>query len=146
MDGLKLIALERAYGVGLLPETLYGIHDSGLICSERLANRSKVVDILGHHVEDLRKVYERNKSRIEALLLRRIGACLSAQIRILTKPVVYIEDLLRIGRRGADLRQQGVWVKSDRSEQLIELIGSQSVLSIRISCRKDDARQPNGTH
>jgi hypothetical protein len=98
-----LIALERADGVSLLPETLYGIHNHPLVRSERFTDRGVVVDVVGHHVEDLRKIHKRYESRIETLLLRRIGARLSDQPRVLTNPIVYIKDLLRIGRCCADL-------------------------------------------
>jgi hypothetical protein len=76
--GLVLIALEGAHGISLLPETLYGIHNHPLIRSKRLPDHGEVVDVVGHHVEDLRKIYKRDERRIEALLLRRIGARLSA--------------------------------------------------------------------
>ena len=96
LHGLLLIAIERPQGICLLTETLHRIHDRRLIRSERLPDGGKVVDVLRHHVQDLRKINERNESRIKALRLRRIRARLSAQPHVLAQPVVNIEDLLRI--------------------------------------------------
>jgi len=147
LDGLVLVVFKRASSIGLLPEALHGVHNRSLVCCEGLTYRGIVVDVLRHHVENLRKVDQRNECRIESLSLRRIGERLSAQTRVLMKPIVNIEDLLRIGRRRTDLREQRVRVKSDGREQLIELIGCrQSALRINALCWNDDAPQAHGAN
>ena len=146
LNRLLLIALECPHRISLLTEALNRIHNHPLICGERLPNGRKVVDVLRHHVEDLRKIHQRNESRIKALCLGRVGARLAAQAPILVQPAINVEDLLRIGRCCADLRQQRVGVEGDRRQQLVQLIGSgHRSLRMRLTGSEVKAPQPHET-
>jgi hypothetical protein len=87
-----------------------------------LPNRGIVVDILRHHLQHVGEGHQRNEGRVEALRLRGVRQLTAAQAGIVGKPVGDIENLLRIGRRGRDLRQQGIGIQRDGREKLIELL------------------------
>jgi hypothetical protein len=78
-NGLVLITLKRAPGISLLTQALHRVHDHALIRGESVADRGIVVDVLGHHVDDLRKIHQCNEGRIKALCLGSIGERLSSQ-------------------------------------------------------------------
>ena len=120
--GLLRIAAQRACCVGLTAQTLNGICDSCLVRREGIPDRGIVVDVLRHHLENLREIYECDECRIETLLLRRIREGRSSQVWICRQPIVNVEDLLRVGRSRHDLRQQRVWIKRDGRQQLIQLL------------------------
>jgi hypothetical protein len=77
--GLLLIAAQRARGVGLRSQALDGICHPCLIGREGIPDGGVVVNVLRHHVEDLREIYERDECGVETLLLRRIGEGRSRQ-------------------------------------------------------------------
>jgi hypothetical protein len=128
---LVLIAIERAPGKRILAQCLNRLHHRLLIDPEHISQRGIVIHIRSHHIHDGRKVHQRNKRRIEPMLLRRIRQCLSLQIAVLPQPIVYIEYLLRIRRSRADLRHQRIRKQRKRSHQLLQLILSKR---LRISC------------
>jgi hypothetical protein len=68
------------------------------------------------------------------LLLRGIRQRNAGQIAVLMKPVVDIQNLLRIRRGRRNLRNQRVRIQSDRSQQLIQfLCGRRCDLGIKNS-------------
>lgn len=114
--GLLRVAAQRARCIGLGAQALNGVGDTGLIGREGVPDCGVVINVLRHHVENLREIYECDECRIETLLLRRIGEGRSSQVRICSEPIVNIEDLLRVCRCCHDLRQQRVWIKCDGSQ------------------------------
>jgi hypothetical protein len=119
--GLLRIAAQRARCVGLSAQALNGVGNCRLIGRESIPDCGVIVNVLRHHVEDLRKIYECDECGIETLLLRGIGEGRSGQVRICPEPIVNIQDLLRIRRSCHDLRQQRVGIQCDRRQQLIQL-------------------------
>jgi hypothetical protein len=95
-DRLILIGVERTPGKGVLTQRLNRRHHRLLVGLERLPQRGIIVKIFGHHVQHCGKIHQRNESRIEALLLRRICQRLWIQVAIAPHPQVHIMDLLRI--------------------------------------------------
>jgi hypothetical protein len=69
---LVLIAVERAPGKRILAQCLNRLHHRLLIDPEHISQRGIVIHIRSHHIHDGRKVHQRNKRRIEPMLLRRI--------------------------------------------------------------------------
>jgi hypothetical protein len=124
--GLLLIAAQRARRVSLSSQALNGICDRCLIGRESVADCGVVVNMLRHHVEDLREIYERNECGVETLLLRRIGEGCSRQAGICRQPIVNVQNLLRVGCGRHHLRQQRVRIERYRRHQLIQLLGSES--------------------
>jgi hypothetical protein len=61
---------------------LNGICDCRLISREGIPDGSEVVNVLRHHVQDLRKIHECNECGVETLLLRRVGEVCSCQARV----------------------------------------------------------------
>jgi hypothetical protein len=102
--------VQRTCGVCLGPQPLDGRRDRSLISREGLTNRSIVVDVLGHHAQYVRKIDQRNECRIKSLLLGRVCEGRTCQPLILLQPVIHVEDFLRIGRSGCDLREQRIRV------------------------------------
>jgi hypothetical protein len=78
--------------------------------------------VLRHHLQHLRKIYQRDKRRIESLFLRRVRQLSSVEIGVLLQPVINIKNFLRIGRGSGDLREQRIRIKRDRSQQLIQFL------------------------
>jgi hypothetical protein len=123
--GLLLIAAQRARGVGLTSQALNGICHPCLIGREGIPDGGVVVNVLCHHVEDLREIYECDECGVETLLLRRIGEGGSRQARICRQPIINVQNLLRVGRSRHYLRQQRVRIQGDGRQQLIQLLGSE---------------------
>ncbi len=95
-----------------------------LVRQKRFADRSVIVNVLRHHGYDLRKIHQRYKCGIEARRLRRVGERAAAEIGILLQPVIHIENFLRICAGRGDLRQKGIRIEGDGSEQLVQFFGS----------------------
>jgi hypothetical protein len=114
-------AAQRSRRVSLRTQPLNRRRHLRLIRRDGRPERSVVVDILSHHLDDRRKVSKSNKSRIETLFLRRIRQRRSAQALIQRQPVVDIQNLLRIRRSRRNLRQQRVRIERYRRQQLIQL-------------------------
>jgi hypothetical protein len=93
-----------------------------LIRLERRSQCSVVIDMCRHGIENRWEGDERDESRIESLLLSRIGQRLPCQAAVLLQPVVGIDDLLRISGSGTYLGEQRVGIECDRCEQLIQLL------------------------
>jgi hypothetical protein len=123
-DLLLTVAAKSAGGVGLLAQALDRIHDRALVGLEGLSDGGVIIDILRHHVEHLGKADQRQECGIKPLGLRRIGQSCALEARILVQPVLNVENLLRVGGGGGDLRQQGVGIEGNRREQLIEFLRS----------------------
>jgi hypothetical protein len=115
-------AAQSARVISLISQALNRSRDCSLIRREGLTDGRIIVDILRHHVEHLRKIDERDKCRIESLLLRCIRQCCARQRRILRQPVIHIQNFLRIGRSRGDLRKQRIGIKRDRRQQLIQFL------------------------
>ena len=118
---LLLVGLQVSGAIGLAPQTLDGRGDRPRISRKCLSDCGIVINIVGHHRNDPGEGAQRQECRIEALFLRGIGERWTGQAGIRGKPVVEVQDLLRIGRRGCDLSQQRVGIQSHRREQLVEL-------------------------
>ncbi len=123
LDSLLRIALQRSGVVSLRAQPLNRVSDRSLIGGERVSDQRIVVDILRHHLQNLGEVNERDESRIESLLLGRVRERGSAQVWIRDQPVVNIQNLLRVRGRRHDLREQGIGIKRDRRQQLVEFLG-----------------------
>lgn len=70
---LLLVAAQGARSIGLRAQPLDRGGYLGLIGRDRLSNRGVVVDVLCHHLQHSREGDQRNKCRIESLLLGGIG-------------------------------------------------------------------------
>jgi hypothetical protein len=103
-DTLLWPALQCTGLISVLTQNLNCIHDGCLIRLKGSADRRVVIDVLRHHVDDLRKVHQGEERWIEALRLSRIHERLSAQPRILPEPAIDVKNLLRVGGGRRDLR------------------------------------------
>jgi hypothetical protein len=90
---LLLIALQIPGSIRLCAQPLNRRTHCSLIGRKRLSNRGEVVDVLGHHVQHVRKIHKRNKRRIETLRLCRISERRPLQPLVLLQPVRYIQNL-----------------------------------------------------
>jgi hypothetical protein len=127
---LVLVAIQRTSRKRILPQRLNRRHHRLLIVPKHLTQRSIVIHIRRHHLNDGRKVHQRDKRRIEPMLLRRIRQRLSLQIAVLVHPVFDIKNLLRIRRSRTYLRHQRIRKQRKRSHQLLQLILRKIRLSI----------------
>ncbi len=116
---LLRICAQRARRIGLGAQPLNRSRDGCLICGECLSNGGVIVNVLRHHIQHGRKIYQRDKRRIESRLLRRIGQRGTCHAGIVLKPVGNIQNFLRIGGRRGDLRKKGIGIQSYRGQQLI---------------------------
>jgi hypothetical protein len=127
---LVLIAIQSTSSKRILPKRLNSRHHRLLIIPEHIPQCGIVIHIRRHHLHDGRKVHQRNKRRIEPMLLRRIRQRLPLQIAILMHPVIHIQNLLRVRRSCAYLRHQRIWKQRKRSHQLLQLILRKRRLSV----------------
>jgi hypothetical protein len=73
LDLLLRIAAKRARSIRLSPQPLNRSSNRSLIGQKRLPEGCVIVDVLRHHSQHVRKIYQRDKCRIESLLLCRTG-------------------------------------------------------------------------
>jgi hypothetical protein len=106
-------ASQRSRRICLVPEPLNRGGDRSLVSRKRLADGGIVINVLRHHLQHLRKIHQRDKCRIESLLLCRVGQCSARKPQVVLKPILDIQNFLRIRRGGGDLGKQGVRVKCD---------------------------------
>ncbi len=116
-------AAQCARSIRLRPQTLDSCRHLALICRDRRSNGGIVVDILRHHLDYLGKACQGDECRIKTLLLGSRRQLRHDEVLVLPQPVIEIQDLLRIGGRRRNLRQQGVGIKRNRRQQLIQLLG-----------------------
>ena len=107
--------------ISLRAQTLNRSRYGSLIGEKGIADGGVVVNVLRHHGQNIRKIHQSDECRIEPLLLRGVREGGAGQSAMLMQPVVRIENLLRICRCRCDLRQQRIWVKRDRRQQLVKL-------------------------
>jgi hypothetical protein len=115
-------AFQSSRVIGLIPQPLDRVGDGSLIRGKCSPDGGIVVDVLRHHLQDLRETRQRDKCWIEALLLGRVRERRPRQSGVLHQPVVNIQNFLGIGRSRSDLRQQRIGIKRDRSQQLVKLL------------------------
>ena len=110
---------------GLVAKTLDRIHDVSLLCHDGVAQLLRPVERSVHHPQDPRKRHQRLDAGIPRLCLGRGGKLVSLKVRMsgILEPTIRFDDLERVGRGHQDLCKQGVRIKRDRGEQLIELFG-----------------------
>ena len=113
---LLLAAAQRPGVVGLSAQPLNRCSDRVLISQERLPYRGVIVNVIGHHGNDGRKIHQCNEGGIESLFFRRVGKRGPRQTRIGFHPGMDILDFLRIRRRRSDLGEQRIRIKRDRRQ------------------------------
>jgi hypothetical protein len=119
--GLLLIAAQVARVVGLSAQALNRGGHRSLVRRKRLADGGVIVDVLGHHLQDLRKINEGDERGIEPLLRGGICERSAGEIEVLLQPVIHVEDFLRIRGGGGDLGEQGIRIERYRGQQLVQL-------------------------
>ena len=114
---------QRPGSRGLVAKALDRIHDVSLLCHHRVAQLLRPVERSVHHSQDPGKRRQRLDAWIPRLCLGRGGKLVSLQVGIsgILEPTIRLDDLERIGRGHQDLCEQGVRIKRDRGEQLVEL-------------------------
>jgi hypothetical protein len=74
-----------------------------LVGHHRRANRGVVINILRHHLDDLRKPNQSYKRGVESLLLGGGGQLGNGEILVLGQPIIDVQNFLGIGGRCRDL-------------------------------------------
>ena len=103
---LLLGGLQSAGGVRIGAQPLDRGSHFALIGGKCGSDGGVIVDVLRHHLQDLREIYERDKCGIESLLHCGIGERRAAEIGILLEPIMRVENFLRVRGGGSDLREQ----------------------------------------
>ena len=116
---LLLVGAQGTRGVGLRAQALNRGGYYSLIRRKGLPDGGVIVDVLRHHLQYLRKIYQCDKRGIEALFRGGIGEGSAREIEVLLQPVIRVEDLLRIRRGGGDLGEQGIRIERHRGQQLV---------------------------
>jgi hypothetical protein len=112
-----------------------------LIGGDRRANGGIVVNVLRHHLDHLGKAGQRNKCRIKPLLLGSSGQLGFGEVVVLRQPVVDVQNLLRIGGGGGDLRQQSIRVESDRGQKLVQLLRRRWRRALSLKVRREPLKK-----
>ena len=87
-----------------------------LIGGKCSADSGVIIDVLRHHLQDLREINQRDERWIESLLHGGVSERRAAQIGILLQPIMRVENFLRVRRGGSDLREQGIGIERHRSQ------------------------------
>ena len=110
---LLRVRLQVAGRLRLAPEDLHGLEHRALVGDDRLAERAGPVEVVAHHLDDVRIVQQR--------LHRVVPLVVDRQLRIglaLVEIAVGLDDLQRARRRGQDDRDQVVGIERDAPDQL----------------------------
>src|SRR5580658_3679889 len=86
-DCLLLIRPQRTRRIRLRAQPLNRIRHRRLVRRHGRPNRGIVVDVLRHHLQNIREVHQRDEGRVVALLLRSIRQLAVRQSGIVCKPV-----------------------------------------------------------
>ena len=99
-------------------------HDLGLLRRKGDANRLGPLDMLAHHLDDLREGDQRLDARIPGQRLQSLDQRIALELRmaVLLQPLRGLGDLLRVGRGHQHLREQLIGVERDGRDQLVDLL------------------------
>jgi hypothetical protein len=128
-------AAQRPRVIRLCPQPLDRLRNHILVGQHGRTNGGIVVDVLRHHLHHRRESRQRDKGRIEPLLLRPRRQLRQGFIAVLRQPVIEVENLLRIGSSRGDLCQKGIGIKRDRRQQLIQLLRRRRRRHLRLEIR-----------
>ena len=120
-DLLLLGGLEVSLSLSLGPQTLDRIHDIGLLSHESIAHSSGPIYFVAHHRQNLRKGDQRLHAEIPSHAVQRVIQRIALEIRILFYPLIRFTHLVGVGGRHQDLPEQGIGIKSDRGQHLVQL-------------------------
>ena len=107
---------------GLRAHMLHGVHDVGLLCEECVSKVRRPSNIRIHPVQYIRKNHQRLNAGIPILLARRVDQLRALQTAILLEPLRGFGNLKGIRGGHQHLAQQGIGIKSDRRNQIIQLL------------------------
>ena len=99
---------------GHIAQSLDGSGNRTLICHDYLAQRSIVIYIVGHHLQDAGKVNQGYECRIESLLLCGIHQLLVSRKGVAREPIGHVQDLLGIRGCRRNLREEIVRIQRNR--------------------------------
>ncbi len=102
-------------------QPLHGIEHVLLLGKEGIAQITRPIEFVIHHLERLRNRRQGLDARIPRLLLHRVIERLTVDCGIGLRPARSLDNLQRISRSHQDLRKQGIGIKGDRRHQLLEL-------------------------
>ena len=141
-------ALEVAGGRGLGAQALHGIGHVLLLRDHRVADLLGPVELVVHHLEDLRKRRQRLDADVPVLVLDRGHRRIALEIGIGLRPARRLDDFERIARGHQRLRQQGIGIQRDRRQHLVELLGRVGLLGVlrpqRVNGAQCQDRRRNG--
>ncbi|SAL87932.1 hypothetical protein AWB68_08595 [Caballeronia choica] len=121
-DLLLLVRFQVARVLRACPQPLHSSEDLFLLRKKSVSEPLRPVELVTHRLEYLRECHQRFHAGVPRLILYRLhgGIALHAGIRFY--PARRVHDLQRIGRRHQHLRQHGVRVERDRSDQGLEFL------------------------
>ena len=114
-------SLEIARSLGLLPQSLNGVHDTGLLSQESFTQSLCPGCLLSHHVEDLRKRRERLHAQVPVHFVQGVVECVSLEVRVCLQPAVRFHNLVWIRRRYEDLCEKRIRIERNRRKHLVQL-------------------------
>jgi hypothetical protein len=113
--------LEIAGSLGLLPQSLNGVHDAGLLSQESFTQPLCPGRLLSHHVEDLRKRRQRLHAQVPVHFVQGVVERVPLEVRVGLQPAVGFHNLIRIRRGYEDLREQRIRIERNRRKHLVQL-------------------------
>jgi hypothetical protein len=92
-----------------------------LLGEEGVAEVGRPLDVVGQPLDHVREHGHRLDARVPVHLLHCVRQRLALQIRVLREPLLELDELEWVGRRGKDLRKKRVWIERNRRDERVEL-------------------------
>ena len=115
-----VVGLDDAVGHRLLAQLLDGVENIFLLVDDRLAEKLGPVEVIGHHLDDLGIVQQRDHAAVPGGL----GLEVLLGLRILEE-ALGLDDLQGIERGGRNQRHELVGVKGDAGDEDVHFLGRQ---------------------
>ena len=99
-------------------------HDLALLRRKGDAERLRPLDMVGHHLDELREGDERLDARIPWQRLKRGDqrVALQRRVALVLEPSRGIDNLLRVGRRHQHLGDELIGIERNRRHHLVDLL------------------------
>jgi hypothetical protein len=114
-------AIEIAVGMRFGPQCLDGLQNVGLLRQESVTQSLGPLHFIAHHGKDLGKGNQRLHTQVPVHPIQCGIQSITMDVLVLPHPLVGFHHLVRESRCHQDLPEQGIRVKSDRREHLVQL-------------------------
>ncbi|MNF76612.1 hypothetical protein D3C84_587290 [compost metagenome] len=124
-NGLLLVGLQVARGLGFSPQALYRVHDRVGLGEEGIADSLYPDRVLAKGGQHLWKSHQRLHARVPGLVGDLFDCGITTDVRMRLGPGNRVGDIAWIGGGHQHLSQQSVRIQRQRCKHLIKLFGAE---------------------